>query len=158
MGREIRRVPSDWQHPKRAMPYGFDYAPLFDKSYEEAIATWETERFKWDSGERPDTECTFEEWHGEKPDPDYYRPAWSDEERTAFQIYETVSEGTPVSPVFATKEEAVEWVVENWGRSWEAAEKFVEAGWAPSFVMSGGHISDANAGAWEPEFLGKEKT
>jgi hypothetical protein len=163
MGREIRTVPPDWEHPK-AYQYGrYDYVPLLDKSYEEALAEWQEEKRKWDAGERPDyykdeeypNGISFEEWHGEAPDSDYHRPAWPEESRTAIQIYETVSEGTPVSPVFSDKEEAITWVIENWDRSPDAARKFVETGWAPSFVMSGGRLSDANAGAWEPEFLGK---
>jgi hypothetical protein len=163
MGREIRKVPPDWEHPK-AYQYGrYDYLPLFDESYEEALAEWGEEKRKWEAGERPEhyveqpDELTFEEWSGEKPDnPSYYRPAWPEESRTAIQIYETVSEGTPVSPVFTDKEEAIEWIVENWDRSPEAARKFVEEGWAPSFVISGNRVSDANAGAWEPEFFGSK--
>lgn len=167
MGREIRRVPPDWEHPKRQMPYGYDYAPLFDESYEDALANWQEEKRKWDAGERPQSfdlndPCTFEEWHGEAPNADYFRPAWPEESRTAIQIYETVSEGTPVSPVFSNNEEAIEWVIENWGRSPDAARQFVEKGWAPSFVMnvfpSGERrLSDANAGAWEPEFFGSKE-
>lgn len=167
MGREIRRVPEGWEHPK-ANQYGrYDYLPLHDRSYEEALAEWEDEKRKWDAGERPDSakadpEITFTDWHGDAPNADYYRPAWAEESRTHIQIYETVSEGTPVSPVFADNEEAIAWVIENWGRSPEAAREFVEAGWAPSFVINlaptgARQVSDANAGAFEPEFLGGKK-
>ena len=166
MGREIRKVPPNWEHPKTYRYGRYDYTPLFDESFEEACAKWDEEKRQWDAGERPDyfradaypEGISFDEWHGARPDdPSYYRPAWPEESRTAIQIYETVSEGTPVSPVFTTTEEAVDWVIENWGRSREAAEQFVKAGWAPSFVMVGNAISEPNAGAWEAGFLKKEE-
>jgi hypothetical protein len=169
MGREIRQVPPDWEHPKAQHPWGYDYTPLLDESYEEALEEWEEKKRAWDAGERPKwfiepphgESYTFEEYEGEAPNPDYYRPRWPEESRTHIQIYETVSEGTPVSPVFSDKEEAIEWVIENWGRSPDAARQFVETGWAPSFVMNvgdqGTRISDPDAGAWEPEFIGKKE-
>ena len=61
-------------------------------------------------------------------------------EPTCYQMYETVSEGTPVTPVFETEDELVDYLV-NVGTFWnqkysrEAAEAFVKTGWAPSFVM-----------------------
>lgn len=152
MGREIRQVPPGWEHPKAQQPWGFDFQPMFDKSYEEARASWEHERDNYTR-----TDCTFEEWHGEAPDPAFYRPVWTDEERTAWQIYETVSEGTPVSPVFTDKEAMVDWIIVEWGRSRQAAQAFVDAGHAPSMVIVDGRMSDLNAGAWEPEFFGKDK-
>jgi hypothetical protein len=67
-------------------------------------------------------------------------------EGEGWQVWETVSEGSPVSPVFATGEELVEYLVEG-GDSWcrsrpdesppsrSAAEAFVlGAGWVPSGV------------------------
>ena len=102
MGREIRRVPPGWEHPKRHNQWGYDFAPLYDKSYEEAQAAWEEARRTFNR-----TDYTFEEWEGDAPDPSYYRPAWDEDTRTAFQIYETVSEGTPVSPVFESEEDLV---------------------------------------------------
>jgi hypothetical protein len=65
---------------------------------------------------------------------------------TWFQVYETVSEGTPVTPPFATKEELVDYLVANgdfWdqhrgdgGWSRENAEAFVGAGFAMSLVVN----------------------
>ena len=118
MGREVRRVPANWQHPK--MNNG-RYRPLFDESYREAMDRWTKARDlfvqgKDDVGE-PLSEhakgCTFEEWHGNKPDPDYCRPDWTDEDRTHYQMYENTSEGTPISPVFATPEEVARWCADN---------------------------------------------
>lgn len=58
-----------------------------------------------------------------------------------YQMWETVSEGSPISPVFATPEELASWLAENRagtvdeGMSAETWLKFIkETGWAPSFV------------------------
>lgn len=159
MGREIRMVPPNWDHPKGLRPNGREgYQPMFDRRFEDAAADWKEEFAKWESGERP-SYCTdewkdreFWEYNGGPPDREYYRP-WEDSEASWFQAWETVSEGTPVSPPFETKEELIEYLVANgdfWDQSrrreghttincdpWprEAAERFVNGpGWAPSFV------------------------
>lgn len=63
-----------------------------------------------------------------------------------WQVWETVSEGSPVTPVFATAEELIEFLV-NEGNKWdgpisrEAAEKFVKgSGWVPSMVIADGKM------------------
>jgi hypothetical protein len=55
--------------------------------------------------------------------------------RTAYQIYEDVTEGTPVSPVFGTVEELQRWLIAQ-GYSKAATEAFIREGSAPSFVVS----------------------
>jgi hypothetical protein len=74
------------------------------------------------------------------PNPDDYMPTgeW-------YQLFQTVSEGTPLSPPFETPEELVDWLSNNkdfWGATWsrEAAIDMVGAGYTPSMVMSGGKI------------------
>lgn len=154
MGREIRRVPPNWQHPKTKRPnYQIGrmeecYQPLHDDDVETAFKTWLEGWAKWPQDEECDPANpyrSFCEWNGEPPDPEYYRPAWKDEEATWYQVYETVSEGTPVTPPFATKEELVDYLVAS-GDFWdqkrgdggwkrENAEKFVEAGSACSMVV-----------------------
>lgn len=54
-----------------------------------------------------------------------------------WQLWETTTEGSPVSPVFATADELVNWMVAD-GYSREGAEAFVKSGWAPSLVMTPG--------------------
>ena len=87
----------------------------------------------------------FCDWHGRFPDPDYYRPRWDESLAVGYQVYETVSEGTPVTPVFATKEELVEYLVKH-GDAWDQkrgdggwtrqnAERFVSAGHACSLTV-----------------------
>ena len=54
--------------------------------------------------------------------------------RTAFQIYENVSEGTPVSPIFETAEALAKWLgQEGWQQ--DAIDSLLEAGHAPSFIV-----------------------
>lgn len=61
-----------------------------------------------------------------------------------YQIWETVSEGSPISPVFATPDELAEWMSlhnrgVDVGTSREQWLKFITGpGWAPSFLMGDG--------------------
>lgn len=164
MGREIRMVPPNWEHPKievfRFTPYeGYgtktECQPMYDQTFESAAAEWKAEYAEWESGMRPDycdeesSRLEFWEWHGAPPDRKYYRP-WKDEEATWFQVWETVSEGTPVTPPFATREELIDYLVENgdlWdqkrghgGWSRKNAESFVGLGWAPSLISASGKV------------------
>lgn len=146
MGREIRQVPTGWEHPRNESGR---YRPLYDETYEDAAAKWVESFIAWENGAHPDRAKTetrwFWEWEGGPPDEEYYRPAFT---ATAdhFQIYETVSEGTPVSPVFATREELADWLVEQ-GTSREGSDAFAAGGWAPSgiFVPGRGFLSNYEA-------------
>lgn len=40
-------------------------------------------------------------------------PDWSKDERTHYQMYESTSEGTPMSPPIKTQEELARWLVDN---------------------------------------------
>lgn len=51
-----------------------------------------------------------------------------------WQVWETVSEGSPISPVFQTSDEVITWLVDN-DYTQEGAEAFVKSGWAPSGWM-----------------------
>jgi hypothetical protein len=61
---------------------------------------------------------------------------WTEEEAVCFQIYETVSEGTPVSPVFDTLGDMEDWLVNMKYYSPEEAKEFCKQGWTPSFEMN----------------------
>jgi len=152
MGRELRRVPPNWEHPERNHYGKKSFQPMFDRHFEDAAKEWKDEFSKWEAGERPDwfnrTESDenleFWEWESNPPDRDYYRP-WKDEEATWYQVWETVSEGTPVSPPFETKSELIDYLWHN-GDFWDqrrgtgpwsrkSAEEFVNGpGFAVSFV------------------------
>ena len=153
MGREIRMVPAGWDHPKTMRHWGKeDHQPMYDRTYASAVAEWKADFAKWEAGERrsyfdpadyPDG-VEYWEWESTPPERAYYRP-WLDDEAVWFQVWETVSEGTPVTPPFATKEELVDYLVEHgdfWdqkrgdgGWSREGAERFVGSGWSPSMMV-----------------------
>lgn len=152
MGREVRKVPPNWQHPldERGNPQ-----PMNDEEFSTAARRWKNEFSKWEAGERPDYADSedglleFWEWDGGPPDRKYYRP-WTDADATWFQLWETVSEGTPVSPPFATKAELDAYLAEHgdfwdrrrgrggWGR--EVADAFLELGFAPSGMVVDGRV------------------
>lgn len=81
--------------------------------------------------ERATEEAASEAWEATDP------PAGE-----GWQLWETVSEGSPISPVFDSAEGLAVWMTENDCtvngpvRSVAAAMKFIEAGWAPSFISS----------------------
>ncbi len=151
MGREIRKVPPNWEHPKTDRYSDDSYQPMYDRTFATEATEWKAAFAKWEAGERPE-HCTghyrdveYWEWDQAPPDRSYYRP-YSDEEATWFQVYETVSEGTPVTPPFATKEELVDYLATH-GDFWDQkrghgpwdranAEKFVGVGWAPSLIVT----------------------
>lgn len=144
MGREIRRVQAGWEHPKDERGR---YRPLYDCAYATEAQEWLDNANAWARGEHEDQKkgygktCRFYwEYAGTPPNEDYYRPAWTDEERTHVQMYETVSEGTPVSPVFASREALADWLVTQ-GHSRDAADAFAKGGWAPSFFIAGGKLA-----------------
>lgn len=141
MGREIRRVSKGWEHPRDEHGH---YKPLYDDDYEAQAQEWLKNCAEWEAGTHPDLVedpelkqriAHFWEWDGSPPDPEYYRPAWKPEEMTHYQMYENVSEGTPVSPVFETLEELKQWLIRE-GYSEKAASAFCESGYAPSLVFT----------------------
>lgn len=163
MGREIRRVPPNWEHPRytaddappRHHSYVGEFRPLFDRPFDPALREWLVEYEQWRAGTHPDQDNTnrhleYWQWDGGPPDPSSYRPEWPEGSATWWQVYETVSEGTPITPPFATPEELVNWLSENkdfWNHGpqpRERAEAFVKAGWVPSgvFSVATGYLSD----------------
>ena len=55
---------------------------------------------------------------------------------TSYQVYENVSEGSPVSPVFDTAEDLSRWLKqEGWPQ--EAIDSLLGVGHTPSFVIQG---------------------
>jgi len=70
-----------------------------------------------------------------------------------WQLWETVSEGSPVSAVYRTRAEFVDYLVSE-GYSKKAAENFCKMGWAPS-GFSDGETFYANVAA--AEIMGREE-
>lgn len=151
MGREIRRVPKDWQHPKRK---NGEFIPLFEgrnitteqQKWDEGAAKWaEGLRNDWNGGwkalEDDERGMTFEDWYGGRPIADDYMPEWPEEECTHMMMYETTSEGTPISPAFETPEELARWLADNnasaFGGMTATYDQWLntcKTGWAPSAV------------------------
>lgn len=130
MSREIRRVPPDWQHPKDERGH---YKPLFDRTYAQRILSHIRHELPW-AIKHP---RYLSEWLECWPDKEYCRPRWKRGEATHYQIYEDVTEGTPVSPVFESLEEMKAWLLGE-GFSEKAASRFVQDGWAPSMIFAPG--------------------
>jgi hypothetical protein len=133
MGVEIRKVPKSWQHPKDEKGY---YKPLFNGSFEDAFKKWDERRKLWIEGKDPDadefnypkTSEGFIEYDGDAPDPEFYRvEKWTEDEARCYQLYENISEGTPVSPVFETLKELEDWLVKNEGISKQEAENLCKS-------------------------------
>jgi hypothetical protein len=89
---EVRKVPASWEHPKNE-----------DGSYHPLIHD------RWDSIDYSDYEDDAGGLMFSEDDFDNIPPA----QQTHYQLYEAVSHGTPVSPVFATKDELIDWCTEN---------------------------------------------
>lgn len=154
MSREIRRVPLDWEHPRYTednCPWWLrdhrlgDYMPLNDEPYVDAVREYLQAYDLWIAGQHPSQAGadphdlhSLNEYIISPPDPAYYREReWTDAEATAYQIYETVSEGSPVSPVFPTQATMRAWLLTQ-GYSERAADGFIQAG----SVLSGMAIVD----------------
>ncbi len=121
MSREVRRVPADWQHPREGYDGKGFYRPLYDEDFKAAAASWKAEFAEWESRGPVWQEAAaysaghLEYWEqgGNPPDRREYRPAWTDAERTHYQLYEAVTAGTPLSPPCASPEELAEWLAGN---------------------------------------------
>lgn len=133
MGREVRRVPADWQHPKDE---GGRYVPLMPgEDYERHMAAFEVD------ADAHGLAYAMEE-HGAISRADYM-PNWPAEQRTHLMMYEDTSEGTPISPAFETPEELARWLADNgasaFGNATATYEQWLrvaQGGWAPSAVYT----------------------
>lgn len=132
MGRQVRMVPADWQHPTFTAENAYRPSqigmvrPLRD-NFNARVAEWDEENEMWNRGLRrsygSNTEQwvsnedsrseTYEEYAGSRPVQEDYMPDWPADQRTHFMMYEDTSEGTPISPAFATAEELARWLVDT---------------------------------------------
>lgn len=158
MGRTVRMVPADWQHPKNDQGH---YIPLLEGPYDAAAKDWDESWRMWQQGKREawgDGEKwvdrddrhtgTYTEYAGARPSPDDYMPDWPTDARTHFMMYEDTSEGTPISPAFDTPEKLARWLADNgasgFGSSTASYEDWLSTckrGWAPRMIMQGGVLS-----------------
>lgn len=185
MGREVRRVPKDWEHPKyteetetrrgQAGSYRalFEYADrtvdqkqwdIEVKQYEKGFLKSYKDGVEWEPRGPELRYTTFEKYHGPRPSSANHMPKWADEERTHYQMYEDTSEGTPISPVMETPEELAQWLVDNNASSFGAMTATYEqwlsickGGWAPSAVIVGGVMQSGVAFTGDQEKAKKKK-
>ena len=151
MGREIRRVPENWEHPKDE---NGNHIPLFDHSYKEAVKNWDEENEMWPKGFRKDFvsdeyvlkdveyDYPYIEWAGERPVKEDHMPEWDESEKTHIQMYETCTEGTPISPVMDTPEKLARWLADNnasafgsMTASYDEWLRTCRSGFAPSAIL-----------------------
>lgn len=168
MGREVRRVPASWEHPKDDQG---NLIPLHD-GFAERLAGWNKGNAKWQEGLRDDwnggwvpigpeiASKTYEEWDGECPTQSDYMPNWPTEERTHYQMYETCTEGTPISPVMDSPEKLARWLADNrasaFGSQTATYEQWlgmIGEGSSPSMAIIGGVMQTGVALVGEKAFI-----
>ncbi|MCH6256697.1 hypothetical protein MLD52_09075 [Puniceicoccaceae bacterium K14] len=126
MGREVRMVPENWEHPKSDKG---NFIPLLDNygNFEECDKEWMEGWRKWQLGlcqsygsemewkpiKKEYLNTRYTDYVGDRPNPDDYMPNWPESERTHLMMYENTSEGTPISPAFKSAEELARWLADN---------------------------------------------
>lgn len=87
----------------------------------------------------------YTDWAGPRPSPDDYMPDWPEDQRTHLMMYEDTTEGTPISPAFATPEELARWLADtgasafgNMTATYEQWLATCREGWAVSMVIENG--------------------
>lgn len=120
MGREVRRVTRDWEHP---IQDNGNYQPMFNEYYGDVLNEWIRNNNLWENGTHPDIKeydldkkkyPFYSMWAGGCPDVQYYRTTKDKEEDlTHIQIYENTTEGTPISPVFDNAKDLAHWLSDN---------------------------------------------
>jgi hypothetical protein len=134
MGREVRRVPKDWQHPRKD---DGAYRPLYEGD------AYQRRAERWLGIETVEQLQTIVDDEGSPPDKADYMPVWTEQEADHLMMYENTSEGTPISPAFKTPEELARWLADNNASSfarmtatYEQWLSMIHAGWAPSAVLN----------------------
>lgn len=163
---EMRSVEYKRRNPLAYKPPGWPYStwrPLLDESYQHAYWSWIRDRVVWwlcamvahplaligvvDAAagtyrgwrykvSRPLRE-TFSDWHGERPNPRRHRPAWRDRDRTHFQLYETVSEGAPLTPPMPNTDMLVHWCASQSDEVWVGTSNMTREDWERFFARGG---------------------
>lgn len=115
MGRELRRVPMDFEYPIHKVWYGYfmDYIPNTCMSTDKRDYCEQCREFaKIKEIEISSYGCpNFDKYFSEISDKlkELCAPPFGD----GYQLWETTSEGSPVSPVFKTLDELCEWCEDN---------------------------------------------
>lgn len=147
MGREVRRVPKDWEHPMRE---NGRYIPLLSGYAKDAVEFLKI----------ANTEGLQEavEYFGCCPNKENYMPEWSSDEAQYYMMYENTSEGTPISPAFKTAEKLARWLTKNDVSSfadqtatYESWLRVANGGYACSAIVRNGVIENGVDALTKPE-------
>jgi hypothetical protein len=124
-------VPASWVHPEGDR----GPKPLFEGPYSKSAA-----QFLAMANEKGLQEAV--DYFGQAPVQEDYMPDFEPGTATHLMMYETCSEGTPISPAFATPEELAHWLADNnasaFGREGATYEQWLatcKSGFAPSAVF-----------------------
>ncbi len=137
MGREVRRVPLDFDWPVGAIWPGF-LAGVCEKEMQLCLGYLHEKL----TSEQLCTECRHAARLLGLPT-GYSCPSWKRDPPAGdgWQMWETTSEGSPISPVFKTPEELAHWLADtkasamgNSTASYESWLAMIHEGWAPSMV------------------------
>ncbi len=133
MGRELKRVPLDFNYPLNKVWEGYcpsieTFRKLFGEKYPylfECKGTGDICRIC-----EANNDCTEEGeyclWHNQENKSKWLKEVPAGE---GYQLWSTTSEGSPVSPVFKTAEELAEYCEENcttWGSSKATKEEWLQ--------------------------------
>lgn len=180
MGREVRMVPADWRHPRYPDDYHEPacrgrYIPLYDRGFADHDREWSEGWAMWQKGlvrsygdegpwraRTPEDGALFSHYEGSRPSPDDFMPDWPEDQRTHLMMYEDTTEGTPISPAFATPEELARWLADTGASAfgsmtatYEEWLRVCRGAFAPSLVMSSAGIQSGVAAASEAGEAGK---
>ena len=118
--REVRPVPLDWQHPEEPGTYS-DGSPRYRPLHSRADLRYKV-KFYADNPQYAD------EW---EYDPADFMPEIPEGTPLGYQLYETTTEGTPVSPVFPSLQELAAWFGDS--ATVFASHKWTREQWLASF-------------------------
>lgn len=172
MSREVRRVPANWNHPKTDIVdrnWNLRYQSMIQLDYNEVYAEWEKELSEWkkaydlfSSWQAVELSVLNDKYEYEKkvvvntddnaydmfvstywdaprpPNPRHYMPTG-----TWYQLFQTVSEGSPLSPPFETSDELIAWLENNndfYGEKWsrDAIEYLLDGWYVCSWMIANG--------------------
>lgn len=101
-----------------------------------------------------DGHASIEKYEGQRAEAEAWEPT-GPPEGEGWQLWETVTEGSPISPVFADADGLAGWMSDPArGDHWvpaETARKFIDEGWAPTAISSPGRglVSGVEAIGWD---------
>ncbi len=160
MGRELRMVPPGWHHPiefarDRQGYMQIHHIPLLGGSYSKSSQKWDEDNNQWNLGFVDDYKGgykaktdesiykgSYEDYEGPRPVAEHYMPEFPPGTATYFMMYENVTEGTPISPSFATPHELAMWLSSFWrgDGNYQQWLRIIEAGSSPSLIVYNGVV------------------